>query len=70
MGTNVDSDEVEVERIFFTEPAPHGEHHVDEGSTIDIECEAGGSPRPTEVYWLHNGRRVNQVRINPAALKS
>lgn len=30
------------------------------GSSITIECEAGGSPPPS-IYWLKNGKRIVQV---------
>lgn len=32
------------------------------GSTITIECEAGGSPPPT-IHWLKNGKRILQSEL-------
>lgn len=32
------------------------------GSSITIECEAGGSPPPT-IHWLKDGKKVLQVSV-------
>lgn len=32
------------------------------GSSITIECEAGGSPPPS-IHWLKNGKRILQVSV-------
>lgn len=33
------------------------------GSSITIECEAGGSPPPT-IHWLKNGKRISQSELD------
>lgn len=44
-------------KLFFTE-VPPSDLVLEADDGLELQCEAGGSPRPS-VYWLHNGRRVN-----------
>lgn len=48
------------ERVFFHDAVPAGVVKVKAGSSITLDCEAGGTPTPT-IHWLFEGGRIPQV---------
>lgn len=48
------------ERVFFHDAVPGGVVKVKAGSSITLDCEAGGTPTPT-IHWLFEGGRIPQV---------
>lgn len=46
------------DKLFFTQTSSQEDVVVSLGGSLDLTCEAGGSPRPS-VHWLLNGKPVN-----------